>query len=418
MSQVSRVRSFPDKHQNFWHLTSIQGMSFALPGLILPGILAKQFGNGTALCSLLIGNLITWFISVSIVSMSSKLKNNAIENVKSFLGEKIGLLVSLILLIALLIWYALQITSFTSVVEKLHLLDIKNVNLFLGSIVGIIIAILAIGGIRFIRLCATFIFPILFIFVIFILVKYLPEVSFADSWGISPAAVALSIAIELPGTINLPTFFRHSNSKAGSILALVLINLYLDLYGLAGICLGSIEFDKLVQFLNDSKINVIVLFIIAFFSLVGTNLTNIYFASAGWEAFMRRIDNWKKYLILGILGTIIFSLFHEFSLNLTDSPLVILANLVNGFLSCLTIILLVAYLMAIIVQHRNRRYEKLFNNLIWAIGCIIFSVVYLVLQSSWSEALLNGIGLIIFSYVIVLFVEEARWAITQIANKK
>ena len=53
----------PDINQNFWQLACIQSASIGLPGMLVGGQIAKEYGAGTAIISLCIGNLILWGIA-------------------------------------------------------------------------------------------------------------------------------------------------------------------------------------------------------------------------------------------------------------------------------------------------------------------------------------------------------------------
>ena len=101
--------SIPDSHQNFWQLASIQITTIGLPGTIVGGQVAKEYGTGTALLSIFIGNLILWLIGLVIILMSAGKRSNAIENVSNYLGRWGGLLASFFLTMIFLTWYPINI---------------------------------------------------------------------------------------------------------------------------------------------------------------------------------------------------------------------------------------------------------------------------------------------------------------------
>ncbi len=102
-------RRFEFDNQNFLQLTSIQAMSLGLSVIIIGNQLAVKYGAGTAICSIIIGNLLLWLIAIAILSMVNRAYSTAIDNFKSYLGNYGSQLIALILMVAFLGWYAFQI---------------------------------------------------------------------------------------------------------------------------------------------------------------------------------------------------------------------------------------------------------------------------------------------------------------------
>ena len=102
---------FPERNQNFWQLTCIQSASQSIPGILIGGILSRQYGPKTAILSICVGNLILWIIGLGVISIAAKERKNAIENVKGFLGKGSSIVMAIILIVAFLSWYMLEIQS-------------------------------------------------------------------------------------------------------------------------------------------------------------------------------------------------------------------------------------------------------------------------------------------------------------------
>jgi purine-cytosine permease-like protein len=298
-----------DSNQNFWQLACIQSSAQSVPGILLGWNLAKDFGAGTALISIFLGNLILWLIGLSIISMSSDKKIHALENVKDFLGKTSSIVAMLILSIAFMSWYVLAIK--TSVTGIKNLFPIANQSEFfsdvrLGTVLGLITALIVIGGIGAIRKFCTWAFPFIFLFLCYTALYSNYNVDFSGSWGISLYAVLTCVAITLPGFINLPTFFRHSRSKADSFFALTLITLFDSTIASSSIIIGAqdaytLNFKCFWQTSTTLDCGLSVIFIVL--CLICLNLVNIYFVSAGGELIFYRYWNSKEYAIIGLLGT-------------------------------------------------------------------------------------------------------------------
>src|SRR5258708_30245188 len=114
---------------------------------------------------------------------------------------------------AFLTWYMIEINSSVTALAPL-IQPTGNIELqIVGFVLGLLIATLAIGGIRLIRWTCVIGLPLMLFFVIYLNIGA-DYHAFSFSWGFSFSAIISVIAINLPGAVNLPTFFRHSNSRA------------------------------------------------------------------------------------------------------------------------------------------------------------------------------------------------------------
>ena len=65
----------------------VPNISLGLPVIFIGQQLSAQYGSGVAICSILLGNLILWLISLGIISMAFGTRTNAIQNVRFYLGK-------------------------------------------------------------------------------------------------------------------------------------------------------------------------------------------------------------------------------------------------------------------------------------------------------------------------------------------
>lgn len=410
--------SLPDTHQNFWHLTSIQASAQGLIAIVLGWSLAKEYGPGTAILSICIGNLILWLIGLSVISMTYQTRSHAIENVRTYLGKSASFAAAIILILALFMWYVIQINVtvssmdffFRSILEKPEqIISIRE-----GAALGLFVALLAMGGIRLIRWICTLTFPFMILFILWQIISSTQSVSFTGTWRLSAFAAVPSIALFLPGFVNLPTFFRHSRSRADSFLALTLITVFDIFFSVSSIFIPMTEISSANQslsisyFLNIQSPFLIIFIIIMYISI---NLVNIYYASAGCEFIFYR--NWgaKEYTIIGLLGTATYAFLQ------TLVPMKFIENLTNSCISSLGVALLMAFLTRIIVQHRPRPLEKTITSLCWGIGCITSLVTLIANPNASIPSLLYGVVASILSFLCIIFVEETLWSAEKIVKK-
>ena len=415
---MERIRyKFADHHQSFWQLAFIQGASLGLPGFLVGAEVAKQLGTFTALTSIVIGNLILWTIGLSVISMTPKSSANAIENVKNYLGQFGAISAAIILIVAFLTWYTLQLESATHALESVLQYQIdrdKMTTIRIGGFLGIIIALISMKGIKIIKWTCCFSFPLLCAYLIYSFILISPTIEWHVSKHITSIyGITAIIAVILPGIINLPTFFRHSKSKADSILGLSMTIVFAMLFQIYSALIG-VDSPKEIfsDFASTSILNFTLISSIIFIilSALCINLVNIYFASAGWELILSRSISGLEYALVGFIGTAVFAFI------LQPSLLNLLSNMTNSIIACLGIVLIIDYLIKTIVKHRPRMMEKVISNSCWFFGCIISLIVLFRDPNSGSKSILFGVLASAFSFILILFVEEIVWSIQKKSN--
>lgn len=372
--------------------------------------LAKEFGAGTAICSILMGNLILWIVAISIITMSIQDRSNAIENVQNYLGKYGALFMGIILIGAFISWYVLQINTSIPTITHYFAIENKGIIVRIGAGLGFLIALLSVGGIKWIKWLTIVCLPFEFIYYLYAITRSDFSVSTIDSWGISLSATITAIFILLPGVVNMPTFFRHGHSRADCYLALTLMTLLISFFEISTIWMQFADSTSII-FL-DSKSSVFSIATIGFIilTLICTNLLNIYFASACWEYFVPRFEGAKGYAIIGLIGTATYTFIQIYS------PIRFLEDLANYYIACIGIVLLIASLVRTIVRHRPREFEKEINGFCWLIGCVIATIVRLRNIHEEIDPVLVGSISTALAFLCIFFIEEIVWSIKKLKS--
>lgn len=397
-----------DRNQSFWHLASIQGAAQAIPSMLIGGILAQKYGTPIAFSSICVGNLILWLIGLCVISMASKTRINAIENVKTYLGKAGGLAMTLTLALAFIAWYMLEIQTTTDALKTYFLSSKTWDPIFFGTALGVCIAFLSMGGIQLIKRFCTLTFPLLLCFILYVIFASEP-LALDGLWNFSFVGILSVASLTLPGMVNLPTFFRHAHSKADSLIALMLLTLFNAVFQIfslyAQMTIPSDFFTKL-HFLPEFSIAAFLILV-----LICTNLVNIYFASACIETIIPRLFGANGFLIVGLLGTAAYACLQN------PVPMEFLENLVGNFIANLGIVLLISYLVGVIVKHRPRNLEKSVSNTCWGIGCLLGAIAQVSYPNNPDLAFLIGICGSTFSFLCALFIEETTWSILKLRSR-
>lgn len=401
--------------QTYFQLASIQSVSLGIPVIIIGKQLSALYGPGIAICSIFVGNLILWLVGLAIISMVYQQHTNAIENIKGYIGKYGGGLFALMLSFAFLNWYAIQINNAALSLNSLFQYSFpwrEDLVIRIGAAMGILAALLAIGGIRLLKWVTVAALPMLLVYNVYALL-FSQNAPQKWSWGLSLPGIIATVLLLLPGVINLPTFFRHSRSRADSFLALTLMLIFITFFEAASIWMN---FSPSLEYSSKSAPNFI-LFVIptALFIIITSvcsNLLNIYLASACYETFIPKFEGIKGHAIIGLMGTAVYT-FVQIS-----SPIIFIANLLNDYIGVLGIVLIIAVLARIIIRHRPREFEKAINAASWLLGCVV--ATYLEVQGTTEEfqILLYSIGTSVLFFLCVFFIEETIWSIKKVKNAK
>ncbi len=409
--KATSVRRYSITHdQSFIHLSVIQTVSLGIPVITVGFRLAEKYGAGVAICSILIGNLILWLIAMTISSMAIEDRSNAVENVKEYLGKYGAFFMVLVLLIAFLNWFVLQINTSIPSIGHYFGIEKKDGLVRLGAGIGFFTALVSIGGIRIIKWITTVSFPIVFCYYIFAVLQSNYSLSSAHQWGVALPAVLTTILVLLPGVVNLPTFFRHARTKSDCYLALTIMTLVISFFEIATIWMTFVDGSGVIGFGSTSSMFSLATLLFIFISLVTTNLLNIYYASACWECFAPKFEGAKGYAIVGLIGTAAYTFIQIYT------QIQFLEDLANCYIASLGVVLLIAFLVRTIVRHRPRSFQKLINGFCWLVGCLVGTLTIIKNTHDGIDPLLTSVAWSALVFLCIIFMEETIWAIRKIFN--
>lgn len=413
MKQEKKNTLSLEGNQSFWTLGSISGISLGIPGMLIGDQLARTYGVLSAITSICIGNLIIWILGLAIFSMTHG-KNHAIENVKTYFGKWSGILTILIFALAFLIWYTRQLTGTSTTLTNLFQF---HEEWKIGIVLGLFVSLLAIGGFKMVKWVCLIGSPILAIIGIYSIIIYADTIQYVGKFQFSYVSVLLVAIILLPGTLNLPTFLRHSRSKADSILALSVMMIFHSSFQILTIFSGIDEFSINIgsQVEEGLKIaNILTTALFSFLSFICINLTNIYFVSACWEMIFPYDYGSKKYLIFGLIGT---SAYAYLSITGMLSNIDVAETVVNYSMSTLIISLSINFLMSVVVKHRSRFVEQCLGSISWIIGWSVSVISFINNMNDPIQALIYGSVAILLFSISTVFIAEAIWSIKNIRQK-
>jgi hypothetical protein len=338
--------------------------------------------------------------------MVQQVRLNAIENFRDYIGRYGSIVIAVILTLAFLDWYALQINTSMSEFNKLLSLGSifkENSLTRIGATFGLVTALFAIGGIKTLKWISVISLPGFLFYHLYVIFNSSYSV-FETNWEISYIGIISTILTLLPGVINLPTFFRHSRSRADSYLALTVMTIFITFFECSTIWM---------RFSGSEGISPYAILTTAylFVMLICTNLLNIYLASACYETFMPRFEGTKGHAIMGLLGTLVYTFVQ------VSSPIEFLLDLFNIYIGGLGVVLLVSFLVRMIVKHRPRTFEKTINGAAWIVGCVVGTVMEFKHRGEGVNNLLVSISASVLFFLCVIFIEESIWAIRKLLSK-
>lgn len=393
-------------------MACMPGMTCTLASLILGEQLAEQYGIGTSICSILIGNLCLWIIGMVMISMSYQDRTNAIQNAKNYIGKYGGILSAIVLTFAFINWFVIVLNSTLITLEDLLPLNSlwKGHLIRFGAGLGVLAALFSIGQVNLLKWATTIASPIIFCYhLLGVFIGNSAEIFPSEKWELSYLGVLATILVFLPGMINIPTIFRYSRSRAHSYLGLSLFVLLICLFQISTIWM---PFTEKLSVTNTTSLFVIFTLFFLIFKAIFANVLNIYLASASWETFLPHFEGSKGNAIMGMLSTAIFTLIQ------VAPPTNFLKDLLNAYLATLGIVLLIAFIAQVLINHRPRPREKVINGLAWLFGSLASTISLIHSPNSPIHALFTGIGGSLIFFAIVVFLEETFWALKKIAKRE
>ena len=366
--------------------------------------IAKTIGLGAACSSIFIGNLVLWIVGIGMILMSSEGRPNAIQNIRNYFGWMGAFIGNIVLGLTFLVWYSINLEYVVSALDAIFPKHFYLAHYF-GIALGVLIAALSVGGIVLIRKVCVAAFA--FILCLFFVSLFLFESVFVfDGFKFSLLGTVSVILVSFSGQVNLPTFFRHSRSKADSILALTLITVIVALFQFFAIISGFfLKFNGSVNFFDCDNFCFLFSFAYVVLITICANLNNIYFSSAVLEFFFPRAKRWWGYLSIGVLGSLIYALFASSKLLYSMENLIVLVIL------NLTIVLLMTFMCKMFVKYNPNLVEKFANNVCWFFGCFIGFAVSKSSALESYESFYSGLVAAILCFIFFLFIEKVTVSI-------
>lgn len=396
---------------NFLDLGILMATTVGISVFSIGGFLSNSYGVGVVINSILIGNFFLWLIGLGIIAMSQHGRSNSIQNVKHYLGAPGAFFAAVVLVVAFLTWFTVQTESTIKAIET-HLSPYFAISdaskLRIGVPAGLFVSLIATGGLKWIRRIVLSGAPILITYMIYAIFTRDNNITVRGTWGLNFAPVIIILSSTLAGIVNLPTFYRHSKSKADSFFSLTVITILVSAFECFSIWAGISNYQDF--FLpNGSLVGFDAIFTLVFIllSLVMSNLVNIYFATAGLHAFFpRKPIGAKELIILGLLGTGFYSFIQ------VSKVMEFLIHTANNFLASLGVVLICAFIISVIVKHRPRPFEKYVSNFCWLLGCASSLIIQIQYPDHPSKSFLAGIVASTVAFLVIAFIEETIWSIS------
>jgi purine-cytosine permease-like protein len=400
MRKADKTSHLSDTNQSWWDLVAIQFSGWmGVPVLASSILILQQNSFLGAVFTIIVGNAIMWFIRLGIISMSSENRQSTLDISRTYMGSYGGYCISILLLVSTFAWYVAQTTlGGNNLIQLISIHENPQINQFvqMSVFLGIISAFLCMEGIVLLRKLSIFAFPFLLISFFIILITIPDHAPKTSTQTISLSGLSLFLATNLGLSSDLPTFFRHGQSWATSIKALTIIQILNVFFGIFSLFFGSLvinglEINQEIALLPNHFLLRYSLIIFIFFSVICSNVANVYSASVGWEIIAPSIlVGRKEYLIMGLSLTIIFiSISNLFS---TDLLLEISdASLVN-----LSITLIIGYLISKKLKKPPSPYLQFIYFSAWAL-----SSLFNFIQFS-NEEYISPLSVSFFTIVIVI----------------
>jgi len=376
-----------ETHQSAWQLAAILLSGWtSLPILATSLFVLKGNSFLGAVCTIVVGNAILWFVRLGILAMTYEKRQSTLDISRQYLGPVGGYFIAVLLLSSTLSWFVAQTTSASDTLT--HLISLSGdvrINRFIqmSVLLGVISSFLCMEGISLLRRLSTFCFPLLVI-AFFVIIFTLPPPNLDSEGRLSLSGLTLVLATNLGITSDLPTFFRHSVNWKTAIKALTIVQLVSLFLGICSLYCGSIfdqgfEINKTLVSTNEGSLLWVALTVFVSLSVICANVAHVYSASVGWEILApRALIGRKEYLILGLFLTYIFimvaDLFSiELAVQITDS------SLVN-----LSLVLILGYLISRITGKLPQKGEQWAYFFAWLLATLGNGVQHSYLSHSYS----------------------------------
>ncbi len=297
------------KKLSLWQLLSIQiGGAICLPVILIGQTLSQTYGLIPALGMIWCGNGILLFYAIASAQMGMKSQLSTIELAVNRFGRYGTVLFSLIFLISMIGWFAIQLNVITeTVVFVFPFLTKIGTTLLLG----VVMTMTAARGIQLLSYFSQWITPLLIATLVMALTTAHSRTTFFGAPA-SLAGLSLVIATGIGGALDLPTYWKDARTKREGIGAVILLfGLAIPLIECVGVYLGSHLINgSFLDLLTQGGGPLWTLWVTLFLFLATwmTNNTNLYSAGVNSFALFPRLSSGQRTILIGLVGTFFASL--------------------------------------------------------------------------------------------------------------
>jgi len=330
---MNNVKATLEK-QSWWQLTTIQiGGAICMPVLMAGQQIAIHYGLKAAIIAIVIGNLLLLGIGIPHISLAYEKKASTIENAINCFGKAGTWIVGISMIVALIGWFAIQL-------QLVGLSTLHLINLFIGNniipssmviiIWGIIMTGMSMRGIKGVTMLADYSMPLLIGTIAYAAIKAsaMPLIQTQPEVGLLKG-ITLIITSTLLVVIDIPTYYRHSQSrKDGYISLFVLYAIATPVIQFVGAYIAMHSYGGSIVDTFAQQGGVLwQLWISAFLVLAGwtTNNTNIYSAAVTLESLLPSLSHYWRTISIGLIGTIVacFPMLNHYEKTLSAMTILI-----------------------------------------------------------------------------------------------
>ncbi|MDX8430644.1 MAG: hypothetical protein SNF33_02390 [Candidatus Algichlamydia australiensis] len=407
-----------DKHQNWWHLSSIQlaGGVISLPFILIGFQVFSIHGTTAATLYIIFANLIGLIISYFFVIMSESKRLNAVENIKQFTGSLAGRLAAFFILVDTIGWIALGLFDGQKYLQNYEIFSGFSIALITGAAGSLVL----LGGIKGLKKISVSTIIPLIVFASFIISSVMTKTT---TLGIPPktenhffgvSGISIVLASSIAAIIDYPTFFRHSQSRKNSVIALLLVFLFTSLIQIAGVFLFKElnNENSIIKLLVSDKYISFVLIMFLIVSMITTTSWNAYAASVGWESLFPVFKDKTEYAVIGLVVAVILGVpqIEQFILSITI--------LVNSVLSALGGVIVFQFInktgKIFPRNHLNKKNDKIWNNFSWFFSSIIGMLSFFDIFTLKIDA---TIATLVFGFLFSLLADQTRQIYGWLVNR-
>lgn len=312
------------EQQNWRQLASVQvGGAICLPLLLVGYELAKQGNPISILFSIFWGNVLLFALALIAGSMSTKRNLTTVEHASLYFGPKGRLFFALTLSSSMLGWFAIQTQCMGS--DLYHFIQkfqenggshVESWKMMLSFVLAALMIAGAFWGLQFFTWMSHICIPSLLATIGYAVYQlgalaWIGELSFdqgsASLWN--GKGISLVLASSMAATVDLPTFYRHADSRNAPIIASIANYLIaMPLIQIAGMCLYyGTQAPTISEALATQSSLPWKAWVLCFMLLAGwtTNNINLYSAALSFRSLYKEMRFSTAMGLVGVAGSLL-----------------------------------------------------------------------------------------------------------------